>query len=163
MFSQDYRRCLCADGWGGPDCSVELFQHQLIFTELFNSALLSDSLDHLRKMLPRFGHSLLADHRSLGTSLWMFGGYSLSHGPLNDIRLFDTKNNTWMQVCLIYNSLYCKASFISGLKKYGMRKNSGSQEGNDLMCKYFSRLVKLANIAESFYVSICILGRRTRI
>lgn len=28
----------------------------------------------------------------------MFGGYSLSHGPLNDIRLFDTKNLTWMQV-----------------------------------------------------------------
>lgn len=28
----------------------------------------------------------------------MFGGYSLSHGPLNDIRLFDTKNNTWMPV-----------------------------------------------------------------
>lgn len=28
----------------------------------------------------------------------MLGGYSLSHGPLNDIRLFDTKNNTWMQV-----------------------------------------------------------------
>lgn len=28
----------------------------------------------------------------------MFGGYSLSHGPLNDIRLFDTRNGTWMQV-----------------------------------------------------------------
>lgn len=28
----------------------------------------------------------------------MFGGYSLSHGPLNDIRLFDTRNSTWMQV-----------------------------------------------------------------
>lgn len=28
----------------------------------------------------------------------MFGGYSLSHGPLNDIRLFDTRNLTWMQV-----------------------------------------------------------------
>ncbi|XP_048521106.1 multiple epidermal growth factor-like domains protein 8 [Dendroctonus ponderosae] len=28
----------------------------------------------------------------------MFGGYSLSHGPLNDIRMFDTKNISWMQV-----------------------------------------------------------------
>lgn len=46
-------------------------------------------------MIPRFGHSLVIDRRG---SLWMFGGYSLSHGPLNDIRLFDTKNNTWMQV-----------------------------------------------------------------
>ncbi|XP_014282328.1 multiple epidermal growth factor-like domains protein 8 [Halyomorpha halys] len=94
---KEYGRCLCVDGWGGRDCSVTLSTHQLIFTELFNSVLLSDSLDHLRKMLPRFGHSLLADRRS---SLWMFGGYSLSHGPLNDIRLFDTKNNTWMQVTI---------------------------------------------------------------
>lgn len=30
----------------------------------------------------------------------MFGGYSLSHGPLNDVRLFDTKNLTWMQVTI---------------------------------------------------------------
>lgn len=28
----------------------------------------------------------------------MFGGLSLSHGPLNDIRLFDTRNGTWTQV-----------------------------------------------------------------
>lgn len=66
-----------------------------MFTELFNSEFLADQLDHLRKTLPRFGHSLVADRRG---SLWMFGGYSLSHGPLNDIRLFDTKNSTWMPV-----------------------------------------------------------------
>lgn len=90
-----YGRCLCNEGWGGPQCSVRLHPSQLVFTELFNSAHLADNLDHLRKMLPRFGHSLLTDRRG---SLWLFGGYSLSHGPLNDIRLFDTKNNTWMQV-----------------------------------------------------------------
>lgn len=45
--------------------------------------------------MPRFGHSLVTDRRG---SLWMFGGYSLSHGLLNDIRLFDTKNNTWIPV-----------------------------------------------------------------
>lgn len=56
---------------------------------------LADNLEHLRKTLPRFGHSLASDRRG---SLWMFGGYSLSHGPLNDIRLFDTRNSTWMQV-----------------------------------------------------------------
>jgi hypothetical protein len=53
-------------------------------------------------MLPRFGHSLLTDRRG---SLWLFGGYSLSHGALNDIRLFDTKNNTWMQVGLLFDFL----------------------------------------------------------
>uniref|UniRef100_A0A146L5D8 Multiple epidermal growth factor-like domains protein 8 n=2 Tax=Lygus hesperus TaxID=30085 RepID=A0A146L5D8_LYGHE len=93
-----YGRCICADGWGGMNCSTPLDpDRQIIFTELFNSAHLSDQYEHLRKMLPRFGHSLLADRRS---SLWLFGGYSLSHGPLNDIRLFDTKNNTWVQVTI---------------------------------------------------------------
>ncbi|KAJ2953641.1 hypothetical protein O0L34_g1253 [Tuta absoluta] len=89
-----YGRCLCNEGFGGADCSIKLDKTQLVFTELFNSEYLTDGLDHLRKTLPRFGHSLVADRRGL----WMFGGYSLSHGPLNDIRFFDTKNNTWMQV-----------------------------------------------------------------
>lgn len=89
-----YGRCLCNEGYGGDDCSLKLDKSQLVFTELFNSDFLSDGLDHLRKTLPRFGHSLVADRRGL----WMFGGYSLSHGPLNDIRFYDTKNNTWMQV-----------------------------------------------------------------
>lgn len=95
VCDKGYGRCVCTTGYGGRDCSIRLEDHQLIFTELFNSEYLADHLDHLRKTLPRFGHSLVADRRG---SLWMFGGYSLSHGPLNDIRLFDTKNNTWMPV-----------------------------------------------------------------
>ncbi|KAL1458732.1 hypothetical protein WDU94_008853 [Cyamophila willieti] len=54
-------------------------------------------------MLPRFGHTLLSDRRG---QLWLFGGYSLSHGPLNDIRLFDTKTNTWtsVEITIGYNN-----------------------------------------------------------
>lgn len=95
VCDKGYGRCVCISEYGGRDCSIRLKDHQLIFTELFNSEYLADHLDHLRKTLPRFGHSLVADRRG---SIWMFGGYSLSHGPLNDIRLFDTKNNTWMPV-----------------------------------------------------------------
>ncbi|XP_012063821.1 PREDICTED: multiple epidermal growth factor-like domains protein 8 [Atta cephalotes] len=95
VCDKGYGRCVCVPGYGGRDCSIPLKNYQLTFTELFNSEYLADHQDHLRKTLPRFGHSLVADRRG---SLWMFGGYSLSHGPLNDIRLFDTKNNTWMQV-----------------------------------------------------------------
>ncbi|CAH4004388.1 unnamed protein product [Pieris brassicae] len=94
VCDMNYGRCLCNEGFGGDDCSLKLDKSQLVFTELFDSDFLSDGLDHLRKTLPRFGHSLVADRRGL----WMFGGYSLSHGPLNDIRFYDTKNNTWMQV-----------------------------------------------------------------
>ena len=43
------------------------------------------------------GHSLVVDYRG---NLWLFGGYSLSRGPLNDIQSFDTANNTWVQVVL---------------------------------------------------------------
>ncbi|XP_015608730.1 multiple epidermal growth factor-like domains protein 8 isoform X2 [Cephus cinctus] len=95
VCDKGYGHCVCAQGFGGRDCSIKMKENQLVFTELFNSEYLADHLDHLRKTLPRFGHSLVADRRG---SLWMFGGYSLSHGPLNDIRLFDTKNNTWMPV-----------------------------------------------------------------
>ncbi|XP_026667029.1 multiple epidermal growth factor-like domains protein 8 isoform X3 [Ceratina calcarata] len=95
ICDKGYGRCVCAAGYGGRDCSIKISENQLIFTELFNSEYLADHLDHLRKTLPRFGHTLVADRRG---SLWMFGGYSLSHGPLNDIRLFDTKNNTWMPI-----------------------------------------------------------------
>lgn len=77
-------------------CFNRLTGQQLVFTELFNTMHLADHLEHLRKTLPRFGHSLASDRHLL----WMFGGYSLSHGPLNDIRLFDTRNTTWMQVTI---------------------------------------------------------------
>ncbi|XP_001814936.2 multiple epidermal growth factor-like domains protein 8 [Tribolium castaneum] len=90
-----YGRCICAPGWVGPSCDIRANGTQILFTELFNTIRLADNLEHLRKTLPRFGHSLVSDRRG---SLWMFGGYSLSHGPLNDIRLFDTRNSTWMQV-----------------------------------------------------------------
>lgn len=94
---QDYGRCICSDGFGGEDCSVALQPSQLVFTQLFDSnRILDSSLEHYRKNLPRFGHSLVADRRS--GALWMFGGFSLSNGPLNDMRKFDTKNNTWMTV-----------------------------------------------------------------
>lgn len=92
-----YGRCLCQHGYTGPACDVKQTNHQIIFTELFNTVRLADHLEHFRKTLPRFGHSLVSDRRG---SLWMFGGYSLSHGPLNDIRLFDTRNITWMQVTI---------------------------------------------------------------
>lgn len=91
-----YGRCLCNPNFGGKDCSTPFhYDKSIVITELFNSQAISDSLDHLRKTLPRFGHSMVADKRG---NLWMFAGYSLQHQALNDIRQFDTKNNTWMQV-----------------------------------------------------------------
>ncbi|KAK9888746.1 hypothetical protein WA026_000973 [Henosepilachna vigintioctopunctata] len=92
---RSYGRCICKQGWVGPSCDIRGTGTQILFTELFNTKRLADHLEHLRKTLPRFGHSLTSDRRG---SIWMFGGLSLSHGPLNDIRLFDTRNSTWTQV-----------------------------------------------------------------
>ncbi|XP_030384738.1 multiple epidermal growth factor-like domains protein 8 [Scaptodrosophila lebanonensis] len=93
----DYGRCICNgnESYAGPDCGTRIRHNHLVVTELFNTQLLSESFEHLRKTIPRFGHSVNADRRG---SLWMFGGYSPSHGPLNDFRQFDTKNGSWMQV-----------------------------------------------------------------
>lgn len=91
-----YGRCLCNKDFGARDCSRRLrYEKSVVVTELFNSQIISEALDHLRKTLPRFGHSLVGDKRG---NLWMFAGYSLHHRELNDIRQFDTRNSTWMQV-----------------------------------------------------------------
>lgn len=133
VCDMNYGRCLCNSGYGNRSCSREIRDFNLVFTELFNSQDLSDTLDHLRKTIPRFGHTLVCDRRG---SLWMFGGYSLSHGALNDIRQFDTKNSTWLQVTIEGLTMpagryFHSAEFISGKQAIyifggmtGVKKNS---------------------------------------
>ncbi|XP_063223363.1 multiple epidermal growth factor-like domains protein 8 [Bacillus rossius redtenbacheri] len=87
-----YGHCLCAPGFGGDDCVAPLRGSQLVFSQLFDPGRLADHLDHFRNQVPRFGHSVVADRRGF---LWMFGGMSLTYGPLNDIRRFDIDNGTW--------------------------------------------------------------------
>ena len=88
-------RCLCGAAYAGIDCSRSKRRQALLTTELIDPEKLVEGLEHLKTVLPRLGHSLVGDHRG---SLWLFGGYSMSRGPLNDIREFETKNLTWLQV-----------------------------------------------------------------
>lgn len=88
-------RCLCQKGYAGADCSQARRRSSIVVTELIDPHKLTEGLEHLKTVLPRLGHSLAVDHRG---SLWLFGGYSMSRGPLNDIREFETKNLTWLQV-----------------------------------------------------------------
>lgn len=88
-------RCLCNRLYAGVDCSQHRRRSAIVITELIDPQKLVDGLEHLRTVLPRLGQSLVVDHRG---SLWLFGGYSMSRGPLNDIREFETKNLTWLQV-----------------------------------------------------------------
>lgn len=88
-------RCYCNDGFAGEDCSQTVRTSSLVISELFNTQIVTENLHHLKKTLPRFGHTVNADRRGF---LWIFGGFSIENGVLNDIRQFDTKNHTWMQV-----------------------------------------------------------------
>lgn len=96
LCDESYGRCICSENFGSDDCSKAIRPNDIALTELFNTELLSESFQHLKKTLPRFGHTLIFDRRSL----WMIFGFSLSHGALNDIRQFDVRNNTWMQVSI---------------------------------------------------------------
>ena len=88
-------RCNCREGFGAEDCSRIIKPSSIVMSELFSTETVTKNFKHLKKTLPRFGHTVNADRRGF---LWIFGGYSLSNGALNDIRQFDTKNHTWMQV-----------------------------------------------------------------
>jgi multipile epidermal growth factor-like domains protein 8 len=88
-------KCICNETFGGEDCSLPIKPTSIVAQELFSTLTVTKNLNHLKKTLPRFGHTVNADRRGY---LWIFGGYSISNGALNDIRQFDTKNHTWMQV-----------------------------------------------------------------
>jgi hypothetical protein len=49
-----------------------------------------------QSVLSRFGLSLHVDQKNI----WIFGGYSLSHGPLNDIRHFSRESNSWVPLTI---------------------------------------------------------------
>ncbi|KAK3860683.1 hypothetical protein Pcinc_033276 [Petrolisthes cinctipes] len=93
----DYGQCVCKEGFVGEDCSIIQEDHQVVVTQLLVPEKMGSHSNYLSRVLPRMGHSLVVDHHG---SLWVFAGYSLSHGPLNDIQQFNTRNTTsiWQQV-----------------------------------------------------------------
>lgn len=103
-FICENNKCTCPANRRGINCEIDSNlnitsilpskPNSIIVEELFNTLTVNKNLNHLKKTLPRFGHTVNADRRGY---LWIFAGYSLSNGALNDIRQFDTKNHTWMQ------------------------------------------------------------------
>ena len=119
-------RCLCAAMYAGIDCSQSMRRSALVSTELIDPEKLGNGLEHLKTVLPRLGHSLVVDHRG---SLWLFGGYSMSRGPLNDIREFETKNLTWLQVNVHIHPGGAAASSLPAERYFHAAEYVNSQRG----------------------------------
>lgn len=119
-------RCICKEGFNGEDCSKVTKKTSIFVSEIFNTQSVPHQLSHLKKTLPRFGHTLNADRKGF---LWIFGGYSISNGALNDLRSFDSENQSWMQVTVDGSvapvGRYFHSSIISkqGLYTYGGMTN----------------------------------------
>lgn len=90
-------RCICTENYGGSDCSREIKATSIVVSEIFTTQVITGTLNHLKKTLPRLGHTVNADRRGF---LWIFGGFSQANGALNDIRQFDTKNLSWNLVTI---------------------------------------------------------------
>ncbi|KAG1714971.1 Multiple epidermal growth factor-like domains protein 8 [Nymphon striatum] len=88
-------RCVCKEGYGGNDCSIELKYGDIVWTTLFNPNTIQEDLIKPAKSLPRMGHSL---HALADGHLLMFGGYSLTGGVRNDLFLLNIEKNSWHQI-----------------------------------------------------------------
>uniref|UniRef100_T1JFI7 Multiple epidermal growth factor-like domains protein 8 n=1 Tax=Strigamia maritima TaxID=126957 RepID=T1JFI7_STRMM len=97
VCNEEYGVCLCEPGFTGIDCLQPMNQFKPTITTLFDPLRLAPSAEHLASILPRMGHTLISDHER---NLWLFGGYSLSRGPLNDMYKFDTKTYKWEKVAI---------------------------------------------------------------
>ncbi|ODM98691.1 Multiple epidermal growth factor-like domains protein 8 [Orchesella cincta] len=65
-------------------------------TPVSDSSVKISKLYDGRSVLRRFGHSLHLESKNM----WIFGGYSLSHGPLNDIRHYDRDSGMWVPLTI---------------------------------------------------------------
>ncbi|XP_063423029.1 multiple epidermal growth factor-like domains protein 8 [Mytilus trossulus] len=83
LFNQDSQSCQCNSSLG----PVEIFPWYTVFQPYTR---LPEDISR-----SRYGHTLVA----CGTdSMYMFGGYSLRHGLLNDVWMFNLTTNKWTQI-----------------------------------------------------------------
>ncbi|GAB6023337.1 hypothetical protein CHUAL_008138 [Chamberlinius hualienensis] len=91
ICNEDYGVCNCFPGYGGADCAFNITSNDIIFTTLFNPDLISEKLNGT---FARMGHSMIAD---LEGSLWIYGGWSIFKGVLDDVIQFNISTNTWQK------------------------------------------------------------------
>lgn len=90
--TQTEARCICADGYTGPDCSSPTPPPISSYTPLLDPAFTSPPSS---PSLARSGHSLVACYDG---ALYMFGGYSAGYGVMNDLWKYDPVADEWTQL-----------------------------------------------------------------
>ena len=85
------------------NCSYEFLKDSVptattsVSTVLGSSRVPVNRLYDGQSVFSRFGHSLHADEKNI----WIFGGYSLSHGALNDVRQFSRDIGKWIPLTIL--------------------------------------------------------------
>ncbi|KAL5012356.1 hypothetical protein ScPMuIL_010907 [Solemya velum] len=106
-------KCSCMPGFSGTNCTSLQCPADCLFSQNSTSCIcITQSGDgkvklefspwitnSLGSQLGRFGHTLTA----CGESLFMFGGYSLEHGLLNDLWQYNITSSHWHKVTPITN------------------------------------------------------------
>ena len=90
-FCDDSGACVCSNNRVGSSCAIP--KKRRVGDDPFNVEEQFTPEDE-----DRFGHSAVLD---ASTSLiWLFGGYSKTYGPANDVRAFDTRTESWLPVSI---------------------------------------------------------------
>lgn len=91
---QDLGQCVCSNGFGGPACDIVLSDRVGVYSTVYDPWRV-DGYKAFNSSLSRMGHTLVSCG---GRALYMFGGYSLSHGILNDIWEYNLDTQRWTQL-----------------------------------------------------------------
>lgn len=98
---QTIRACVCYEGYYGPDCSTMLHNNNTLKVETLLDPWESMGSQVFNLNVSRMGHTLVSCGKE---ELYMFGGYSLYGGMLNDMWSYNTKTHKWKE--LIPNSVH---------------------------------------------------------
>jgi hypothetical protein len=83
-------QCECTAGFTGLDCSIIVPPGKGSWETLFNNPFSNSSYSDVA----RVAHTMVFH----SNSLWIYGGYSLVLGVLNDVMKYDVIGKTWSHV-----------------------------------------------------------------
>lgn len=87
---------MCSPGYGGEWCGNVITSGSAFYTSIYNPWRV-DGVDAFNSSLARMGHSMVTcDDGNTVNAFYMFGGYSLSRGILNDLWKFEVDNQEWV-------------------------------------------------------------------